>query len=105
MTACRGSFEPDDIVCEAVTFAAGPSILDGETLADFVDPPVERVEARMNGAVVKVKYISAREKSQNPVVRFHVGEHLLDPVAHGNNTVPQDVHRTPPQKKIMFWHR
>jgi hypothetical protein len=96
--------EREDLRGEAATFAAAPSIFDRETLADFVDPPVERVEARMNGAVVKVKHISRREKSEDPVVRFYVDEHLLDPVAHGNNTVPQDVHRTLPPKKVMFWY-
>jgi hypothetical protein len=63
MTACRAPPEPDDIVCEAATFAAGPSILDGKTLADFVDPPVECVEARVNAAVVKIKYPPARNRS------------------------------------------
>jgi hypothetical protein len=77
------------------------SILDCETLANFIDTLVERVEARVNGPIVKIKYIAAREKSENPVVRLHVDEHLLDSVTHGNNHLPQDVHRTPPRKKIM----
>jgi hypothetical protein len=88
--------------CEAITIEQPErSILDRETLADFIDALVERVEARVNGPVMKIKYIAARQKSENPVVRLHVDEHLLDPVTHGNNHIPQDVHRTPPRKKIM----
>jgi hypothetical protein len=81
------------------------SIFDRETLSDFIDPLVERIEARMDGPVVKVKYISARQKSENPVVRFHVDEDLLDRVTHGNNNVPQDVHRIPLQEKMMLQFR
>jgi hypothetical protein len=45
--------EREDIRREAPIFAAASSIFDRETLADFVDPPVERVEARMNAAAVR----------------------------------------------------
>ncbi len=75
--------------------SAQPSIFDGEALPDFVDPLVERVEPRVHRPVVKIEYVSRGESPENPVVSFHVGQHLLNQVTDGNNNVPQNVHRTP----------
>ena len=72
-----------------------PSILDGETLSDFIHPFVECVEACVKASVVKVEDISDDQKPENPVVSFHVGQHLLNHVTDGNNNFPQDVHRVP----------
>jgi len=45
--------------------AARPSILDGETLPDFIDPFVECVEACVKASVVKVEDISHDQKPEN----------------------------------------
>src|SRR6266849_8913645 len=77
-----------------------PSILDGETLPDFIDPFVKCVEACVKASVVKVEYVSHDQKSENPVVSFHVDQHLLDHVTDGDNNFPQDVHRVPHFREI-----
>ena len=51
---------------------------------------------------MKVKYVPDCEKSEYPVVSFHVNEYLLDRVTDRNNNVPQNVHRIPPLEKMMF---
>jgi len=85
---------------EAMTVEESPpSIFDGEPLPDFIDPLVERVEARVNGSVVEVENIPAGQNSEDPVMRFHVDEHLLNRVTDKNSNVPQDVHRIPPLEK------
>jgi hypothetical protein len=116
MMACRhgpGSAATDDFwrkadwpalamsACyEAMTVEESPpSIFDGEPLPDFIDPLVERVEARVNGPVVKVENIPAGQNSEDPVMRFHVDEHLLNRVTDRNSNLPQDVHRIPPLEK------
>jgi hypothetical protein len=71
------------------------SIFDGETFPDFIDSLVERIEPRVNGPVVKVKYIPAGQKPENPVVSFHVDQYLLNRVSDGNNNVPHEFHRIP----------
>jgi hypothetical protein len=81
-----------------------PSIFNGEALPDFIDPLVERVEPRVKASVVKIKYIAAGQKSENPVVGFHVDEYLLDRVTDKNNNVPQHVHRIPRFEKMKFYH-
>jgi len=79
-----------------------PSIFNGKTLPDFIHPLVKRIKPGVKGSVVKVKYVPDCEKSENPVVSFHVNEHLLDRVTDKNNNVPQNVHRIPPQEKMIF---
>jgi hypothetical protein len=49
----------------------------------------------VKASVVKVEYVSHDQKSENPVVSFHVDQHLLYDVTNGNNNFPQDVHRVP----------
>jgi hypothetical protein len=71
--------------------AASGSIFDGEAFPDFIDAFVERIEARVNGPVVKVENIPPGEKSENPVMGFHVDEYLLNRVTDGNNNVPHDI--------------
>jgi hypothetical protein len=73
------------------------SIFDGETLPDFIDPFLERVQARVKASIVKVKYIAAGQEPENPMVSFDVDEHLLDRVTDKNQNVPQNIHRIPPQ--------
>jgi hypothetical protein len=71
------------------------SIFDGETLPDLIDPLVKRIEASVKASVVKIKNIAASQESENPVVSFHIDQHLLDRMTHKNNNVPQGVHRIP----------
>jgi hypothetical protein len=49
----------------------------------------------VNGTIVKVKDIAARESRENPVVALHVDQYLLDRVPHGGNGAQQNVHRFP----------
>jgi hypothetical protein len=76
-----------------VPIAMLPSIFNGKTFPDFIDPLVQRVKSCVKTSVVKVKYISGCQKSENPVVSFHVDQYLLNRVTDKNNNVPQDVHR------------
>jgi hypothetical protein len=78
------------------------SIFNGETLPDFIHPLVQRIKSGVKASVVKVKNVPKCEKSENPVVSFHVNEYLLDPVSDRNNNVPQNVHRIPPLEKMIF---
>jgi hypothetical protein len=71
------------------------SIFDGEPLPDFIDPLVKCVEASVKGSVVKIKNIAASQESENPVVRLHIDQYLLDRMTHKDNNVPQNVHRIP----------
>jgi hypothetical protein len=73
--------------------SARPSIFNGEAFPDFIDPLVEGIEPCVKAAVVKIEYVAAGQKSENPVVSFHVNEHLLDRVTDRNNNVPKNVHR------------
>jgi hypothetical protein len=68
-----------------------PSIFDGETFPDFINSLVERIKSGVKGSVVKVEYVANHQKSENPVVGFHVHENLFDPVTDQNNNVPQNV--------------
>jgi hypothetical protein len=79
-----------------------PSIFNGETFPDFIYSLVQRIKSGVKASVVKVKYVPDREKSENPVVSFHVDQYLLDRVTDKNNNVPQNVHRIPPQEKMIF---
>jgi hypothetical protein len=81
---------------------ARPSIFDRETFPDFIDPPVQRIESGVEGPVVKVKYVAAGQKSENPVVRLHIDQYLLDRVTDRNNNVPQGVHRILPSRENDF---
>jgi hypothetical protein len=56
----------------------------------------------MKASVVKVKDVPACEKSENPVVIFHVDEYLLDRATDKNKNVPQNVHRIPRSEKMIF---
>jgi hypothetical protein len=77
-------------------FQPSPSIFNGETFPDFIDPFLERIQPRVKASVVKVKYVAAGQKSENPVVSFDVDQHLLGRVTDSNQNVPQDVHRISP---------
>ena len=81
------------------------SIFDGETLPDFIDPPVEGIEPCVQASVVKVEYVPASQKSENPVMRFHIEQHLLDGMTDSNYNVPQDVHRIPRSKREDYHDR
>jgi hypothetical protein len=72
-----------------------PSIFNGQTLSDFIDPLVERIEAGMKASVLQVENIAKAQKSENPVVTFHIDEHLLDRVTGRSENTPQSVHRIP----------
>src|SRR5580704_17625108 len=82
--------------------ARAPSIFDGEAFADFIDAFVKRIEARVHGPVVKVENIPPGQKSENPVMGFHVDEYLLNRVTDGNNNVPHDVPHSE-KRDFRFW--
>jgi hypothetical protein len=56
----------------------------------------------VNGPVVKVKYIPAGQKPENPVVGFHVDQYLLNRVSDGNKNVPYEFHRIPQFEKMSL---
>src|ERR1700676_5085771 len=85
--------------------SARASIFDGETLPDFIDPPVEGIEPCVQASVVKVEYVPASQKYENPVMRFHIEQHLLDGMTDSNYNVPQDVHRIPRSKREDYHDR
>src|SRR5260370_40221471 len=76
-----------------------PSIFSGETFPDFIYSLVQRIKSGVKASVVKVKYVPDNQKSENPVVSFHVDQYLLDRVTDRNNNVPQNVHRIPHWRK------
>jgi hypothetical protein len=78
---------------------SNPSIFNGETFPDFIYSLVQRIKSGVKGSVVKVKDVPDNQKSENPVVGFHVDQHLLDPMTDQNNNVPQNVHRVPRSRK------
>jgi len=49
-----------------------PSIFDGETFPDFIYSLVQRIKSGVKASVVKVKDVPGNQKSENPVVGFHV---------------------------------
>jgi hypothetical protein len=81
---------------------ANPSIFNGETFPDFIYSLVQCIKSGVKASVVKVKDVPACEKSENPVVIFHVDEHLLDRATGRNNNFPQNVHRIPRSEKMIF---
>src|SRR3979409_1279127 len=83
-------------------FQPSPSIFGGQTLPDFIHPLVQRIKSCVKASVVKVKYIPTCQKSENPVVSFHVDQYLLNRVTDPNNNVPQDVHRIFPLEKVII---
>jgi hypothetical protein len=68
-------------------FSSDPSKLKGQTFPDFVHPLFKRVESGVKASIVKVKYVAQHEKSENPVVTFHVEQHLLNRVTYGDNRI------------------
>ena len=74
---------------------SNPSIFNGETFPDFIYSLVQRIKSGVKASVVKVEYVPACEKSENPVVGFHVDQYLLDRVTDRNSNLPQNVHRIP----------
>jgi hypothetical protein len=64
-----------------------PSKLEGQTFPDFVHPFFKRVESGVKAFIVKVKYVAQHEKSENPVVTFHVEQHLLNRMTYGDNRI------------------
>ncbi len=49
-----------------------PSIFSGETFPDFIYSLVQRIKSGVKASVVKVKYVPDNQKTENPVVSFHV---------------------------------
>jgi hypothetical protein len=81
---------------------ANPSIFNGKTFPDFIYSLVQRIKSGVKASVVKVEDVPACEKSEYPVVTFHVDEYLLDRATDRNNNVPQNVHRIPRSEKMTF---
>jgi hypothetical protein len=69
------------------SFSSDPSKLNGQTFPDFVHPLFKRVESGVKSFIVKVKYVAQHEKSEKPVVTFHVEQHLLNRVTYGDNRI------------------
>ena len=90
---------------DTISRSPNPSILNGETFPDFVYSLVQRIEPGVKASVVKVEYVPACEKSENPVVGFHIDQYLLDRVTDRNSNIPQNVHRIPPLEKMIFQSR
>ena len=82
-------------VAERDWLQANPSIFNGETFPDFIYSLVQGVKSGVETSIVKIEYISSCQKSENPVVSFHVDQYLLDRVTDRNNNIPQGVHRIP----------
>src|SRR4051812_7480303 len=72
------------------------SIFDGETLADFVHALVERIEARVDGAVVEIKDVATGKEREDPMMVLDIAEHRLDGLAHECGHAPHNVHVLPP---------
>jgi hypothetical protein len=71
------------------------SILDRETLPDFIHALVERVEARVKATVVKIKNIAPGQKAENPVMALDVKQHRFDCVTDEDKNTQHCVHRIP----------
>ena len=63
-----GRSEPADLI----EGQRSPSIFNGETFPDFFYSLVERIKSGVKGSVVKIKYVPDDQKSENPVVGFHI---------------------------------
>jgi hypothetical protein len=90
---------------DTISRSPNPSILNGETFPDFVYSLVQRIEPGVKASIVKVEYVPACEKSENPVVGFYIDQYLLDRVTDRNSNIPQNVHRIPPLEKMIFQSR
>src|SRR6266568_761618 len=77
-------------------YRAGTSVIDGKALPDFIDPLVERIEARMKTAVVEIEHVADQEQPEDPVMALHIGEYRLDHVAEPGENTQYDIHRIPP---------
>jgi hypothetical protein len=54
------------------------SILDGRPLANSVDPLVDRIEPRMDGAIMEMEDIAQGGEAEDPVMAFDITQHRLD---------------------------
>jgi hypothetical protein len=81
----RSRMRPGDRGPSGRSFSSDPSKLKGQTFPDFVHPLFKRVESGVKGFIVKVKYVAQHEKSEKPVVTFHVEQHLLNRVTYGDH--------------------
>ena len=77
-------------------FQPYPSIFSGQTLSDFIDPFVKRIEPCVKASVLKVENITQGQKSENPVMTFDTDDRLLDRVTDRSDNALQDDHRIPP---------
>jgi hypothetical protein len=64
-----------------------PLKLNRQPFPDFVHPLFKRVKSGVKVPVVKVKYVPQRDKSENPVMTFHVEQHLLDAMTNGDSRI------------------
>jgi hypothetical protein len=69
------------------------SILDGETLADFVNALVERIEPRMNRTVMEIEDVAAGEEREDPMVMLDIAKDSLDGLADECDHAPHKFHR------------
>jgi hypothetical protein len=64
----------------------------GNTLSDFIKPPVKRVKSDMQAFVVKVEYAADHHEAEKPVVMVQVTNHPVDRAADEDNEFPQGTH-------------
>src|SRR3954454_17766141 len=68
------------------------SIFDGHPLADFVDALVERIEPRVNGAVVEIEDVTAGKEREDPMMMLDIAENRLDRLADECDHAPHKFH-------------
>jgi hypothetical protein len=70
-----------------VASAAGTKLAKSKTPVDLINTSLERIKSIMKAFIVKIVDVSDRKKSENPVVRFHVGQRLLDHAANAAQNI------------------
>jgi hypothetical protein len=68
------------------------SIFDGQPLADFVDALVERIEPRVDGAVVELEDVAAGKECEDPVMMLDITKNRLDGLADECDHAPHKFH-------------
>ena len=72
------------------------SVFDRKPLPHFVDPLVQRIEARVQGAVVQVEDVAERREAEDPVMGLDIVQHRFDRMANEGKDTQHHVHRISP---------